>query len=1429
MLKSVMNSMTSCKPFAPPPPPPPKVVKVEVPKLRDEESPSEFFVKWEQAQGHNGMPRDSWAGVLPVYLSGRAQSAYTQIHPDQKCDYVAVKSELLKLLGDTPDASDKKWWLLARKGGETPGDLFQRVFSVATRRMDGFETREEVMEREILSRYMSLLQPDCYSHVAARKPKTGQAAALMVQEFEDERNFAGKLRYKGGAQGSAFRPHYGNAQWTRNPGQGGGSAGSNSVGGSASEKNESENGNQGLTPKKEVVVQNDQRNDKSRQDRWQKRERKPIVCYGCGQPGHIRPNCPEKIRRLKSPELPSESEAIKAKEIPAWIAGKEVTARVDSGADLTLVHESFIPAEAYVEGVVKVGDYLGKQVSHRRAKVKIRVGEIEQELCVVVKTGSTDYPVLLGCDLCEEIQSLMCSMLNEKAELRLAEKRSKEKEVVGTVRVATRAQAAKQAAVVQEDVELSEKSECVPTELAEVLDFPDSYFEQNPTPTLAADLCTWPVDGVADLPLPDISCTDSDKLGQEQRADSTLKNECQWALGGEKGYVFEDGILVHFDKDDFEEYVRRVVVPSCRREQVLRLAHSDLVSGHFGVKKTLAKIKIHFLWPGMLKDVRAYVRQCEGCQRAAPVKGGRAPLQPLPCVTEPFSTVAFDIVGPLPSTTSGYRYILTCMCLFTKFPEAIPLRRCDNTSVCDAMVEIFSRYGVPKTLLSDQGSVFTSQLTRQLCKAFSIEKVQTSPYHPQSDGALERWHACLKGMIKRSDLKVKQWDVSLRYLLFAYRDTPHCVTGFSPFVLMFGREGNGPLKFLSDAWIGESEEEVKVEEYLVAAKTKMCEAAELVSDRERVAKAKMKSFYDRKAVIKTFDPGDKVLVRKPILRGKLQKAWQGPYVVEAKVSPITYLVKVGGSRKKAKVLHCNLLKKWFEPELSINRVVLVEEEDSEMNFQGLQLVREGFTPTLEQQDEMDRVLARFAHVFSTIPGKTDVIELRIHTGDHPPVSSHPYRVPPRWIKDVRAQVDQLVDLGIVVPSTSPWSSSIVPVRKKDGGVRVCVDFRAVNALTSPDPYQMPRIDEILDQLAEASFLSKIDLTKGFHQIPIHKDDSEKTAFCTPWGKYSYVFMPFGLRNGPAAFQRLMDVVLHEDLDWSRVYIDDIVIFSNSWSEHCLHIGRVLQRLSDAGLTANRAKCQWGQTQCEFLGHVVGKGRVSPAELKVGAVRSFPVPTTKHQVRQFLGLTGYYRRFVPKYAEHSFLLTEATRKTAPDKVVVCDKMLLEFNYLKDCLCRVPALTLPMDRDDFVLQTDASGVGIGAVLSVRRDGEELPVAFYSRKLKERERRYSATELEGLAVVEGVSHFEVYLITHQFTVETDHWALTFLNSAKHQNGRLARWAIRLQPFSFTVSYRPGPLNGNADSLSRGFFDSSPTSSGIFEGGGDVLDPQQDQGPRS
>ena len=840
--------------------------------------------------------------------------------------------------------------------------------------------------------------------------------------------------------------------------------------------------------------------------------------------------------------------------------------------------------------------------------------------------------------------------------------------------------------------------------------------------------------GIVDVPLPVLVNSDSDCLVVEQQADATLKPLCVLASKLEKGYSFQDGILVHTTSDGLGESLVRILVPKPRRLGVLDLAHTHMLAGHFGCKKTFSRLCSKFLWPRMWMDVKNYVRTCVGCQKAGRKDKARAPLQPLQCESEPFSKVAFDLVGPLPRSVNGYRYILTMMDLYTKFPAAIPLKRVDNVTVIDAMMEVFSSFGLPKVLLTDQGSVFTSKLTKAMCKEFGITKIQTTPYHPQSDGALERWHACLKGMLKRSESDIKNWDRHLKYLLFAYRSTPHCITGFSPFTLMYGRDVWGPLDILQESWLVGDCEQAKVFEWLVSVKARMSEMSEVVSEKERRAKAKMKEVYDRTASVKKLEPGDMVLVWKPGIHAKMGASWDGPFQIESKVSPVTYRVQVPGKAHLSKVLHSNLLKKWSSPAAKVHRVAIVLEEDEDEvdNLSGLKLGREDFVPSEQQQASLDRVLALYPEVLHPELGRTNLVALKINTDGHTPISCHPYRIAPKWKEEVKRQIDQLLELGIIQPSVSPWSSSVVTVKKKDGGVRICIDFRAVNALTQPDPYQMPLIDEILEVLSTAKFISKVDLNKGFHQIPIISEDIAKTAFCTPWGKYEFRVMPFGLRNGPAVFQRMMDQVLSKDKDASVVYIDDIAIFSTTWEAHCQDIKRILGRLKEAGLTANVKKCMWGQTHCEFLGHLVGGGKVSPADLKVCAVKDFCQPKTKKHVRQFLGLTGYYRRFVQDYAKHSFNLTEATKKSAPERVVWSSTLEQEFVYLKEILCSLPSLTLPVVGDVFLLQTDASGVGLGAVLSVVRKGEEFPVAYYSRKLQPRERKYSASELEGLAVV-------------------------------------------------------------------------------------------------
>ena len=1432
----------------------PKTPTITVPKWTDEEVPSEYFSKLEKALEHNGVAKSQWGKLLPVYLSGKAQAAFSQVDPTSVADYDSVKDTLLESLGDTPSSADRKWWSLSRLPGEDAGSFYLRIRAIGIRRLHGLVTREEILEKVILSRFLSLLPSDSYSSVMSSKPKNGLEAARLLREHEETRSYSGRAR--------PWKQH--NSSQYRRDHNGGSSHGSGSTHGSGSSNsgNNSSNASGGSPTKEQGGGQNSSASGSAsstagKNGKSDSQNKKPIVCHGCGEPGHIRPRCPHKIRMVKSA-----ADSVNRKEVDGWIADVAVAGlRIDTGADHTIVHAKFVPQSAYLNTSVLLDSWRGKQFSkHRLAKVKIKVGTTVVDAVVAV-ADELDGPALLGNDLGLQMEFQLSGMVFERVKQALCDSECDSDVVtmhpvetidsecdsnvvtmhpvltsdsvvnnevtmqhIDSVR-ATRAQIAKENEERLQDDIASASSEAEPVSLADVFEFQDSFFEQEPVPTPVEECPSLPEECVVDIPLPTLVESDSDALVSEQKADETLKLCRQLAEQNEKGYSFHNDILVHSTSDGLGGCFMRVLVPKSRRLGVLEMAHSGTLSGHFGVKKTFARISHKFLWPKMWPDVKAYIRTCVGCQKASRKDVGKAPLQPLPCVEEPFAKVAFDLVGPLPISSSGYRYILTMMCLYTKFPAAIPLKRVDNQSVLEAMMEIFASYGIPRVLLTDQGSVFTSKLTKTMCDQFGIKKVQTSPYHPQTDGALERWHACLKGMMKRSQCQLKKWDKELKYLLFAYRSTPHVVTGYAPFTLMYGRDVRGPLEILQEAWLDGDTEPALVSDWLAVVKAKLGTMSEVVSEKERISKAKMKSYYDKSAKVRHFDPGEMVLVWKPGIHSKFGASWDGPYQVESKVSPVTYKIQVPGSAHKPKILHSNLLKKWCTSGAKVHRVVSIPEEESVCEEPvGLKLASDGFVPTEEEKARLESVLVQYGEVLSKRPGRTDAAELVIRTGSHAPVRSPFYRIPPRWREQVKSQIDQLLEWGIIRPSTSPWASSIVCADKKDGSVRICVDFRAVNAVTDPDPYQLPLIDEILEMLATAKFISKVDLTKGFHQIPISPSDCSKTAFCTPWGKFEYCFMPFGLRNGPAVFQRLMDNLLHQDKDISQVYIDDIVIFSTTWEEHCSHISTVLSRLKQAGLTANAKKCQWGLTKVEFLGHIVGQGKVSPAELKVKSVSDFKFPETKKAVRQFLGLVGYYRRFIPNFADKSFNLTEATRKTAPDRVAISDVICNEFSFLKQVLCSIPALTLPVPEDEFLLQTDASGVGLGAVLSVVRNGAELPVAFWSKKLLPRERNYSASELEGLAVVAAVHHFHPYLITHPFTLETDHRALVFLDSAQYRNGRLARWALKLQPYAFTIRYRKGSLNANADALSRLFEEdvavaSTPELLSSNGGGGDVM----------
>lgn len=331
--------------------------------------------------------------------------------------------------------------------------------------------------------------------------------------------------------------------------------------------------------------------------------------------------------------------------------------------------------------------------------------------------------------------------------------------------------------------------------------------------------------------------------------------------------------------------------------------------------------------------------------------------------------------------------------------------------------------------------------------------------------------------------------------------------------------------------------------------------------------------------------------------------------------------------------------------------------------------------SVEQQQTLRQLVEELRDVFDDEPGRTTLAEHRIDTGTARPIRQQPYRLPYAHRPTVEQELVKMEAAGIITPSNSQWASPVVLVPKKDGTMRMCVDYRKLNSVSAADAYPMPRIDELIDRLAGAKYVSTLDLTRGYWQVPVAPESQSKTAFTTSFGLFNFTVMPFGLHGAPATFQRMMDNLLRGTGSYSAAYLDDLVIYSSTWEEHLLQLRSILLRLRKAGLTAKPSKCKLAARQCVYLGHVVGNGEVRPEVSKIKAVADFPCPETKKDVRAFLGLSGYYRRFIADYATIALPLTDLTKKNSPNKVIWTPGCQTAFQKLKTRLTKEPVLKSP----------------------------------------------------------------------------------------------------------------------------------------------------------
>ncbi|KAL2097871.1 hypothetical protein ACEWY4_007078 [Coilia grayii] len=464
-----------------------------------------------------------------------------------------------------------------------------------------------------------------------------------------------------------------------------------------------------------------------------------------------------------------------------------------------------------------------------------------------------------------------------------------------------------------------------------------------------------------------------------------------------------------------------------------------------------------------------------------------------------------------------------------------------------------------------------------------------------------------------------------------------------------------------------------------------------------------------------------------------------------------------------------------------------------------------------EQVQLKALLMRYHSVFAKSDedyGRTGVVQHHINTGQAPPIRERYRQIPPHLYQDVRLLLQGMLDGGIVRKSTSPWAAPIVLVRKRNGEIRFCVDYRKLNTVTHKDAYPLPRIEEALTTLKKARYFSTLDLASGYWQVEMAPEDREKTAFTTPMGLFEFERMPFGLCNAPATFQRLMEACLGDmNTEALLIYLDDVIVFADDFATHLKNLEAVFSRLLQFGLKLRPAKCSLLRSSVQFLGHVVTREGVAPDPEKVAAVQSWKAPTSVTELRGFLGFVGYYRRFIEGFSRiaaplHGLLVGISPKQKKAHLgpwTAACE---LAFNTLKDKLTSAPVLAFADFTRPFILYTDASLHGLGAVLTQKDGGKERVIAFASRSLSPSEKNdanYSSFKLEFLALKWAVTEkFKEYLLGATFTVYTDnnplcHYRTTTLGAVEQ------RWAARLDNFNFSLCYRPGRVNGNADALSR------------------------------
>ena len=847
------------------------------------------------------------------------------------------------------------------------------------------------------------------------------------------------------------------------------------------------------------------------------------------------------------------------------------------------------------------------------------------------------------------------------------------------------------------------------------------------------------------------------------------------------------------------EYKKQVVVPTCLRESLLKLSHESIFAGHLGGERTRLRIENDFYWPDCAGDVSRFCAACSRCQKIGR-KPMKVPLGEHPVIQEAFYRVAMDMIGPLPLTESGNRYILTVVDYATRYPMALALKQTDSETVAEALIEMFSQVGIPVEILSDNGPNLTSKVMAEVTRLLSIKHLKTQLYHPMTNGLNERYNGLIKRVLRKlSAENPRSWDRYLHPTLFALRDSPCESLGkFSSFELLYGRQVRTPLSLLKHMWTkGDQQENISTYQYVFDLSNRLEETCKLAHEELRTAKHKQKFHYDKSARNRSLEIGQKVLIILPSDSSKLRLNWKGPYEVKEKVGDFSYRIMV---KNKLKLFHINLLKSYLErtpisdgtqrsgqtdpdmaravtrarsgpdipgdallhtPDnhrplpgiLNVISAIVITEDDSETPTE-CKLHPPDLTKgetrddvdicsslTSEQKKTVSDILVEFEHILTERPGKTHLETHNIKMTSTDVYQRKAYTLPQAIKSEMDKEIKQMLDQDIIEPSKSPYHSPCLMIKKGDGTYRFVFDARQCNAHSALDAEPINNIQSIEEDFAGSKYFTTIDLSKGYWQIELDQSSRQYTAFSAgnDSGLYQFKRMAFGLQGSSATFCRLMRKVLRGAINMKN-YVDDIIIFTKTWEEHEIALRDLLKRLENANLTVRPSKAKIGFATVNFLGHIIGKGVKKPKDDKVSAIVNASRPTTIKTMQSFLGLVGYYRSFIEDFAKKAEPLVQVTRKTMPSVIRWTPELEEAFSSLKNAMGRGPILKLPDFSKEFYLQCDASDYCTGGILLQDYDGQKFPVQYISQKMKPAEINYSTIEKECLAIVVGCKKTEI-----------------------------------------------------------------------------------------